>query len=109
MKRLNVAILGQGRSGLDIHCAFLPTDPERFCIRAVVDALPERREKAARLFGCETFADYRELFGRTDIDLVVNALPSHYHPPVTIDLLKHGFHVMTEKPKIGRASCRERV
>lgn len=98
MKRLNVAILGQGRSGLDIHCAFLPTDPECFCIRAVVDALPERREKAARLFGCETFADYRELFGRTDIDLVVNALPSHYHPPVTIDLLKHGFHVMTEKP-----------
>ena len=97
MKTLNVAILGQGRSGLDIHCAWLPKDP-RFRIAAVVDALPERREKAKRLFSCEVYADYRELFGRTDLDLVVNALPSHFHPPVTIDLLRHGFNVMTEKP-----------
>lgn len=95
---LNVAVLGQGRSGLDIHCAYLPKDPDHFKIVAVVDALPERREKAARLFGCDVYADYRELFGRKDIDLVVNALPSHFHPPVTIDLLEHGFNVMTEKP-----------
>ena len=98
MKKLNVAVLGQGRSGLDIHCNFLPTDPERFRIAAVVDALPERREKAARLFGCDVYADYTQLFGRQDIDFVVNALPSHLHPPVTIDLLNHGFNVMTEKP-----------
>lgn len=97
MKVLNVAILGQGRSGLDIHGAWLPND-QRFKITAVVDALPERREKAQRLFGCDVYADYRELFGREDIDLVVNALPSHFHPPVTIDLLQHGFNVMTEKP-----------
>ncbi len=98
MKRLNVAVLGQGRSGLDIHCAYLKTDPDRFRIAAVVDALPERREKAERLFGCETCEDYTGLFGRSDIDLVVNALPSHFHPPVTCDLLARGFHVMTEKP-----------
>ena len=98
MKPLRVAVLGQGRSGLDIHCAYLATDPDRFTIAAVVDALPERREKAVRLFGCEVFADYKELFGRTDLDLVVNALPSHFHPDVTIDLLDHGFNVLCEKP-----------
>lgn len=81
MKKLNVAVLGQGRSGLDIHCNFLPTDPERFRIAAVVDALPERREKAARLFGCDVYADYTQLFGQQDIDFVVNALPSHLPPP----------------------------
>lgn len=97
MKKLNVAILGQGRSGHDIHCAWLKGD-ERFNIAAVVDALPDRREKAAARYGCDVYADYTELFGRTDIDFVVNAFPSHYHPPVTIDLLKHGFNVMTEKP-----------
>ena len=97
-KVLNVAVLGQGRSGLDIHCNYLPHDTEHFRIAAVVDALPERREKAARLFGCDVYADYTELFGRDDIDLVVNSLPSQYHPPVTIDLLNHGFNVMTEKP-----------
>ncbi len=98
MKRLNVAILGQGRSGLDIHGAYFLTDPERFRVAAVVDELSERREKAEKLFGCDTYADYTALFGRTDIDLVVNALPSHFHPPVTCDLLTHGFNVMCEKP-----------
>lgn len=98
MKRLNVAILGQGRSGLDIHGAYFLTDPDRFRVVAVADALPERRAKAERLFGCDTCADYTGLFGRKDIDLVVNALPSHFHPPVTRDLLAHGFNVMTEKP-----------
>lgn len=98
MKRLNVAILGQGRSGLDIHCAHLVTDSARFRIAAVVDALPARRAKAERLFDCDTYAAYTDLFSRTDIDLVVNALPSHFHPPVTCDLLAHGFHVMVEKP-----------
>lgn len=108
-KQLNVAVLGQGRSGLDIHCAYLPKDTEHFRIAAVVDALPERREKAARLFGCDVYADYRELFGRTDIDLVVNALPSHFHPPVTIDLLEHGFNVMTEKPMARTAAQVDRM
>ncbi len=98
MKKLNVAILGQGRSGYSIHGKHLLTDTERFNVIAVVDALPERREKAEKVFGCQTFADYTELFGRTDIDLVVNALPSWYHAPVTTDLLKHGFNVLTEKP-----------
>lgn len=98
MKRLNVAILGQGRSGLDIHGAYFLTDPVRFRVAAVADALPERREKAKRLFGCDTCADYAELFCRNDIDLVVNALPSQFHPPVTSDFLARGFNVMTEKP-----------
>lgn len=98
MKRLNVAVLGQGRSGLDIHCAYLGTDPDRFRIAAVVDALPERREKAVRLFGCDAYARVEDLFGRADIDFVVNALPSHFHPPVTRDLIAHGFNVMVEKP-----------
>ncbi len=97
-KVLNVAVLGQGRSGLNIHCNYLPHDTEHFRIAAVVDALPERREKAARLFGCDVYADYTELFARDDIDLVVNSLPSQFHPPVTIDLLNHGFNVLTEKP-----------
>ncbi len=98
MKQLNVAILGQGRSGLSIHGKHLLTDTERFKVVAVVDKLPERREKAEKLFGCQTFEEYTELFGRTDIDLVINALPSWYHAPVTTDLLKHGFNVLTEKP-----------
>ena len=97
MKKLKVAILGQGRSGYSIHGRHFLTDTERFEVAAVVDKLPERREKAARVFGCPVYEDYTALFGQ-ELDLVVNALPSPYHHPVTIDLLNHGFNVLCEKP-----------
>ena len=97
MKKIKLAILGQGRSGFSIHGRHLLTDTERFKVVAVVDRLPERRRKAAELFGCSVFDDPSALHGM-DIDLVVNALPSPFHYPVTIDMLKSGFNVLCEKP-----------
>ena len=99
MKKLRIAILGQGRSGRDIHGAFLLSEANTFCqVVAVVEKDDYRREKAAREFGCDTYTDYTELFGRKDIDLVVNATFSQMHYPITKDLLEHGFHVLSEKP-----------
>ena len=98
MKTLNVAIIGQGRSGRDIHGAYFHTDKERFKVVAVVDSLEERRERVVEEVQCDTYENYQELFGRTDIDLVVNASYSFQHAPITIDLLNHGFNVLTEKP-----------
>ena len=101
MDRIKVAIIGQGRSGRDIHAYNLKTIPEKFAITAVVDVLPERRERATRELGkgCCVFADYTELFAvKDDIDLVINATPSHLHVPVTLDLLRRGFNVLCEKP-----------
>jgi len=109
MEPIRVAILGQGRSGLDIHGKYFLTDPERFKVVAVVDRLEDRREKARNLFDCDVYADYTELFGRTDIELVVNSLPSFQHPPVTIDLLEHGFNVLTEKPMAATAEEVDRM
>lgn len=99
MKKLNVAIIGQGRSGRDIHGAFFRSEMnEKYDVVAVVDALEERRERAAREYGCPVYADYRELFGLENIDIVVNSTFSHMHAPVSIDLLNHGFNVVCEKP-----------
>lgn len=98
MNQLNVAIIGQGRSGRNIHGKYLLTDTERFRIAAVVDALSDRRERAAREYGCQVYETYQELFARQDIDFVVNASFSHLHTPVTVDLLNHGFNVLCEKP-----------
>ena len=98
MATLNVAILGQGRSGRDIHGAYLSKNPEHFRIVATVDLIEERRQRSAKEYGCDVYADYRELMKRTDIDLVVNALPSHLHVPVTLEFLKAGFNVLCEKP-----------
>jgi len=99
MRKLNVAIIGQGRSGYSIHGTHFKTDTDRFCVKYIVDAIEERRQKAQKEFGCETFENYKALFDKKDeIDFVVNASFSWDHYPVTLDLLKHGFNVVTEKP-----------
>lgn len=102
-KVLNVAVIGQGRSGLNIHCAHFRND-DRYKIVAIVDPLEERQTHAKEQFGCDVHADWRELLKRDDLDLVVNATPSHLHPPVTTKLLKHGFNVVSEKPLARRAA-----
>ena len=100
MKKLNVAIIGQGRSGRDIHGGyFLREDNKYYNVKYVVDACAERREIAKELHpGCTVFADYTELFGIEDIDLVVNASYSEMHAPIAKDLINHGFNVLVEKP-----------
>ena len=78
MKKLNVAIIGQGRSGRDIHGAFFKSEANKlYNVVAIVDALEDRRIRAREEFGCDVYASHKELFGRTDIDLVVNASYSH--------------------------------
>jgi len=98
MKQLRLAILGQGRSGRDIHGKYLLTALDKFQVDYVVDPIPERREMAAKEYGCQVLADYTELFGKQNVDFVVNATPSHLHVPITMDLLSHGFNVLCEKP-----------
>lgn len=96
--RIRVGILGQGRSGLNIHAAWLRRSRRKYEIVAVSDVLKDRRERAEQEFGCDAYADYRELLKRKDIELVVNALPSHLHPQGTVDAFRAGHHVVCEKP-----------
>jgi scyllo-inositol 2-dehydrogenase (NADP+) len=101
MKKLRVAIIGQGRSGRDIHGKHFLVDTGRFQVVAVVDALEERRARAKQEYGCDVYADYTGLFDRRDIDFVVNSSFSHQHAPIALDLLEHDFNVLVEKPAAG--------
>ena len=100
MKKLNVAIIGQGRSGKSIHGKFFRSEANQlYCVKYVVDADEFRRKVAEEIYpGCRTFADYKELFALDDIDLVVNSTYSHMHYPITRDLLLHSKNVLVEKP-----------
>jgi scyllo-inositol 2-dehydrogenase (NADP+) len=109
MKRINVAIIGHGRSGRDIHASTLSKLPGHFRITAVADESEERRSMARKDFGCDTCADYHELFARSDIDLIVNASPSNLHVPITLESLQHGFHVLCEKPLARKAADVDRI
>ena len=100
MKKLNIAIIGQGRSGKDIHGAYYRSEENRyFTVKYVVDADAFRRRVSEEIYpGCNTFSDYTELFAFDDIDLVVNATYSDMHYAITKDLLLHGKNVLVEKP-----------
>lgn len=109
MPIVRTAIIGQGRSGRDIHGAHLSKDSERFRIVAVVDPLPERRERAEKEYGCTTYPDYTALLKRDDLDLIVNAAPSKFHIPITHALLEAGFNVLCEKPLAKSAADVDRL
>ena len=99
MSKVRVAIIGQGRSGRDIHAHNLKTIPEKFEIVAAVDPMKDRQARAKEELRCDVYGDYKELFALKDrIDLVVNATPSYLHATVTLDLLENGFNVLSEKP-----------
>src|SRR5262249_55531538 len=106
MSIIRVAILGQGRSGRDIHGAHLSKDAERYRIVAVADPLEERRQRAQAEYGCETFADHRPLLERDDLDLVVNATPSRFHVPLTLEFLEAGFNTLCDKPLASPVAAR---
>lgn len=95
---IRVGVIGQGRSGRDIHTEALKKLGDKFVIAAVSDELEERRDRAARDYGCDTYSSYKEMMKRTDLDLIVNATPSHLHVPVSLELLEAGFNVLCEKP-----------
>jgi predicted dehydrogenase len=97
VKRIRVGIIGQGRSGRDIHAHSLTTVvPDLYEIVAVADPLPDRCDRAAKELGCRAYPDYRKLLACDDIDLVVNASPSRLHVPLTLEALEAGFDVLCE-------------
>ncbi len=100
MEKMRVAIIGQGRSGRDIHGLFFKSEKNvKFQVVAVVEADEFRRNTALKEYpGCKVFTDYRELFNEENIDVVVNASFSPQHYSITKDLLEHKFNVVVEKP-----------
>lgn len=97
-KKIRVGIIGQGRSGRNVHANQIKKIPELYEIAAVSDAVEERRIMAVNDYGCSAYADYKEMLNHPGLDLIVNATPSHLHVPVSLELLARGFHVVCEKP-----------
>ena len=100
MKDVRVAIIGQGRSGRDIHGKYFKSELNKyFEVVAIVETDPERRQRALEEFpGCTVYSDYTELYKRDDIDVVVNATYSEDHYSVSKALLSNGMNVLVEKP-----------
>lgn len=65
---------------------------------AVCDLIASRVERVAKEFNIDTYADYRRMLERADIDVINICTPSGMHAQMSIDALKAGKHVICEKP-----------
>ena len=98
MKKIRTAVIGYGRSGRNIHTDLLKQLPDLFEIAMYVDGDAERQEMIKREMNVPVYPEHSALFGKKDIELVVNASFSKDHVRISNDLLNHGFNVVCEKP-----------
>lgn len=94
MTQIRTAVIGVGYLGT-FHAEKYAALPDSELI-AIVDANPQQAESVARRFGVAAVSDYRELLGK--IDAVSVVVPTLLHFEVADFFLRHGVHVLVEKP-----------
>ena len=89
--------IGTGTEGCTL-LKFLATIPEGRCI-ATCDIYPPNLKKGVETIGSnpETYAEYRKMLERKDMDAVMIATPLNLHAQMVVDALNAGKHVFVEK------------
>ena len=94
MKKIRTAVVGAGKMGA-IHAKVY--DQLDDCeLVAVVDADKARADTLAKVYGCDSLDDCRELIGR--VDAVTVSAPTIHHRDLAKVFIDHGIAVMIEKP-----------
>src|SRR5436305_371248 len=97
---MRIGIIGCGNIAFSSHLRACQAEPDA-AIVAAADPTASRLEAfrvAAGLAPEACYADYRELIRRPDVDLVIVCTPPAFRPPIVIDALRAGKHVLSEKP-----------
>jgi phthalate 4,5-cis-dihydrodiol dehydrogenase len=95
------AAIRLGIAGLGVAGAFMiraAVVHPRFVLAAGADPLPRPREAFARDFNAKTYVEFEELCQDRSIEAVYIASPHEFHAQQAISALKHGKHVVVEKP-----------
>jgi len=109
--KVRLACIGVGGMGTGNLKAFL--NDERVQVVAICDVDAQHRAAGAKLAGLkdsDTFADYKQVLGRTDVDAIMNATPDHWHSHIILAAAAAGKDLYSEKPLAasigeGRAVC----
>jgi myo-inositol 2-dehydrogenase/D-chiro-inositol 1-dehydrogenase len=96
---INTASIGVGNRGSYLLRAVLAQSNAK--VVALCDIKPDRLDKAASAAARDnpaTYADWRRVIDRKDVEAVFIATPPHLHSEMAIAALKTGKHVYCEKP-----------
>jgi predicted dehydrogenase len=66
--------------------------------RRAIEERYAKQKGSGKYQGCRTYADYRELLDKEDVDAVMVATPDFSHAAITMAAIKKGKHVYCEKP-----------
>jgi predicted dehydrogenase len=100
MADIRIGIIGVGMIGKQHIAAYHKIPGARVAALCDIDA-PELARVAAEAGIPDTYADFRKLLARSDIDAVDVCVHNNYHAPITIAALQAGKHVYCEKPIAG--------
>ena len=100
MDKVRVGIIGIGNMGSNHAVNLFNGEVPNAELAAVCDINPERLKWAGEKFGekVQKFDNPQALIASGAVDAVMIATPHYDHPPLAIDALKHGLHVLIEKP-----------
>lgn len=98
MKTVRLAILGFGQRGM-IYAAYAKQHAEEFVVTAITDTDPQKREIAAREYGCPVFDSYEKMLSSgVDADIIAVATQDCDHPEHAVACMEKGYDVLLEKP-----------
>ncbi len=104
MNEVRLGIIGLGSQGRQYAQKILNEDVARCELKAVCDADPGNLAKFDENI-CK-FADSTALIESGKVDAVLIATPHYSHTTIGIEALKHGLHVLVEKPiSAHKADC----
>ncbi|NLK99772.1 MAG: Gfo/Idh/MocA family oxidoreductase [Clostridiales bacterium] len=100
MKKLRLGIIGIGGMGTGHANSIVEQKVPEIVLTAVADRSKDRRDWARSALPEEVqiFTEGSELIASDSCDAVLIVVPHYQHPELTIDALKHGKHVLCEKP-----------
>jgi predicted dehydrogenase len=96
VNKIRLAIIGCGAVTELYHLPVL-TGIEQVTVVVLVDKVSQRASELAKRFNIpEVTTNFQDVFGRVDAAIV--AVPHYLHAPVAVDLMRHGIHILVEKP-----------
>ena len=99
MKKVRLGIIGLGSHGSGHTRNILNGLSPELELTAVCDIDPERLAIHKETYGeFPAFLRSEDLIRSGLVDAVLIATPHYFHPPISIDAMEHGIHVMCEKP-----------